>query len=179
MVIKFNNEEIYGTSDLQDMLKKNQDNYEILVIESETEWIQFLCEDSIVAVSLRAKNKTSYYHNLKKQYLMKTIISYCKNPKTFIFKEEFLDKNKKTFSTKTLKTISILLFICISLNLVQILSILKSSTVQGNYMKKIFSYYFNDSITPYQKSLPFVTVSIFVLWTVCIIKYKKTRKQKI
>ncbi len=182
MTIKLNNTNISDVQLLKDFIKIASSEFEIEIIQNDNEWLQISCENNVIAVAVKDKFKIHYYNNLKENRLYDVIYSYYSNPAEFKIKDKFLNvRLNHQSSKKSFVNLFFAFLISCFLLILHSVFIVMNSTKSGTVFEKIFDYYFNTSITPYQKSLPICFIIFFIFCIIYGIKFlmeKSIRNKK-
>lgn len=182
MTIKLNNTNISDIQLLKNFVKNASSEFEIEIIQNDNEWLQISCENNVIAVAVKDKFKIHYYNNLKENRLYDVIYSYYSNPAEFKIKDTFLNvRLNHQSSKKSFVNLFFAFLISCFLLILHSVFIVMNSTKSGTVFEKILDYYFNASITPYQKSLPICVIIFFIFSIIYGIKFlmeKSIRNKK-
>lgn len=175
MYIKLNNRNV-DLEDLRKFVTLARKKFEIEIIHNENEWLQISCEDFVISLAHKNNEKIQYFGDLKKSKLYNVIYSYYSNPDDFIIKGDYLNKRvNQQSSIKSFKNLFSAFLISLLLMVIQCIFIVMKSRNYGSVFEKILGYYCDNSITPYQKSLP---IGVFVFFIFSIIYGIKAIKEK-
>lgn len=181
MIIKFNNIEIEDIKVLEQKELKALANFNIELIETNNEWIQFFCEDDTVSIAMKKNNTISYYNHINKEKINNLIQEYYNDYKSFEinYEKKKKVKNKQSLE-RTAKNLFYIFFLFLLLMIIQFIMIGINSTHSGSFFQKIVNYYLDSSKIPKQKSLPLFVIFFFIMFLVYIIRiyYEKNKKKR-